>query len=292
MTKKGIIIHALSGFYYVEADGEIYECHAKGAFRKAGLSPLVGDTVDIEIQGEKGTVARIYDRRNCLSRPPVANIDRLFIVSSVLSPVPNIFVIDKMTVLAEKNGIEPVIVFSKCDLSEPDELVATYEKCGFRTIKCSAKTGEGIDEIEGLINGCSCAFTGNSGVGKSSILNAIDPTLSLETNDISEKLGRGRHTTRSVSLYHCAGGFIADTPGFSSLEQENNTLYVEKELLADYFPEFEEYLTQCRFYPSCSHIKDKGCAVCEAVKNGIIPATRHESYVRMYEELKSINPYK
>lgn len=287
MTLQGRIIHALSGFYYVETDDGVFECRARGAFRKEGVSPLVGDFVEIETDGEKGTVAKILPRKNYLLRPPIANLDRLFIVSSAQSPKPNIFIIDKMTVFAEKSGIEPIIVFSKCELSDVEELCGIYEKCGFSVVKCSAVTGEGISELPKLIAGKTCAFTGNSGVGKSSLINLLSPELKIETNGISEKLGRGRHTTRSVSLYRCCNGFIADTPGFSSFEQESSPLAVDKTELADLFPEFEPYVCNCRFFPSCSHTRDKGCAVCEAVKNGEIPTTRHESYMRMYEEVKN-----
>lgn len=291
MTLTGKIVHALSGFYYVSISGRVYECRARGAFRKEGVSPLVGDTVDIEADGDKGTVVKIHARKNFLLRPPVANIDRLFIVSSVLSPKPNIFIIDKMTVFAQKSRIEPVIVFSKCELADVKELCETYEKCGFTVVCTSAVTGEGIDTVASLAEGKTCAFTGNSGVGKSSLINALSPELSLETNGISEKLGRGRHTTRSVSLYSCCGGFIVDTPGFSSFEQESSPIAVDKDELAELFPEFEPFAEKCRFYPSCSHTGDKGCAVCEAVKNGTIPLSRHESYVKMYNEVKNIKPW-
>lgn len=293
MIENGIIIHALSGFYYVQTAGGVFECRARGAFRKEGVSPLVGDDVEIETEtdGKKGTVVKILPRKNFLLRPPVANIDRLFIVSSVTSPKPNIFIIDKMTVFAKKSAIEPVLVFSKCELADASDLCAVYEKCGFVTVCCSAATGENIDAVSSLVQGKKCAFTGNSGVGKSSLINALSPELSIETNGISEKLGRGRHTTRSVSLYRCSGGFIADTPGFSSFEQESSPLSIDKDELADLFPEFEPFVSNCRFYPTCSHTRDKGCAVCEAVKNGVIPLSRHESYMRMYEELKNIKPW-
>ena len=289
MVIQGTIVHALSGFYYVKpADTDkIYECRARGTFRKEGVSPLVGDNVEAETDGDKGTVTKIFPRKNFLLRPTVANLDRLFIVSSASSPKPNVFIIDKMTVFARKSGIEPVIVFTKCELADVSELCSVYEKCGFPTVKCSAVTGEGIELLEPLINGKKCAFTGNSGVGKSTLINALSPELNLETNEISEKLGRGRHTTRSVSLYSCSGGFIADTPGFSSFEQESSPLSVDKEELAELFPEFLPFVTDCRFYPSCSHVRDKGCAVLQAVKNGVIPFSRHESYVRMYEDVKN-----
>ena len=284
---KGIITHSISGFYYVEAADTVYECKAKGAFRKEKLSPLAGDIVDVEPDGDKGTVIGIYPRKNFLLRPPVANIDLLFIVSSVDRPKPNLYVIDKLCAFAVYHDIRPVIVFSKTDCGSPAQYSAIYRKAGFPVIECSAETGEGIEEIKRRIEGGVCAFSGNSGVGKSSLINCLIPGIGLETNEISDKLGRGRHTTRSVSLYKAFGGYIADTPGFSSLDFEENGEKIFKDDLADCFPEFSPYVCRCRFYPSCSHTSDKGCAVSEAVKNGEIPEERHRSYCRMYEEVKN-----
>ena len=291
MVKKGLITHSISGFYYVEAADAVYECRAKGVFRKNHMTPLAGDIADIETDGEKGTVTRIYDRKNFLQRPPVANIDILFIVSSLDRPKPNLFVIDKLSAFAVYHGINPVIVLSKCDLGSPEEYKKIYEKAGFRVICTSVKDGSGIEEIKEIINGRICAFAGNSGVGKSSLINSIIPGIALETNDISDKLGRGKHTTRSVALYKAFGGYIADTPGFSSLDFEENGERIFKDELSDCFPEFAPFVQQCKFYPSCSHVSDKGCAVAEAVKNGNIPAERHQSYCRMYEEVKNFKKW-
>jgi len=287
-TKEGIIIRALSGFYYVEAAGSVTECRAKGSFRNKKMSPLVGDRVTIELTDDgKGVVSEIHDRKNCLSRPPVANIDKLFIVSSVVMPKPNLFVIDKLTAFSVLADIQPVIVFSKNDLGPADEYVGVYRKAGFTVIECSSENGNGLDEIRNQVRGCTVAFTGNSGVGKSSIINALLPGINLETNEISMKLGRGKHTTRCVSLYECCGGFIADTPGFSSFEIENGTDYIPKDILPECFPEFLPFINDCFFASDCAHDRDRGCAVRKAVEDGIIPEERHENYLRMYAEVKN-----
>ncbi len=291
MLIKGIIIQSISGFYYIEAADAVYECKARGNFRKNNMSPLVGDAVDFEMNGDRGTVVKIYDRKNFLIRPPVANIDILFIVASADKPRPNLFIIDKLTAFAVYHNIKPVIVFSKTDLCDVSQYAEIYEKAGFSVITCSSQTGEGFDDFKELVNGKICAFTGNSGVGKSSILNALLPELKLETNEISDKLGRGKHTTRSVTLYKMLGGYIADTPGFSSIDFETNGEKIFKDDLPDCFPEFGQFTENCKFSLSCSHTADKGCAVVEAVKNGLIPRERHESYCKMYEEVKSLKKW-
>jgi ribosome biogenesis GTPase len=288
---KGKIIQSISGFYFVEAADAVYDCKAKGSFRKKNISPLVGDDVLIDVSESKGTVVEIEPRKNFLIRPPVANIDMLFIVSSVDGPKPNLYVIDKLSAFANFHGIQPVIVFSKCDLADVTDYRNIYEKSGMKTICCSAAENKGINEIAELINGKICAFTGNSGVGKSSILNSIMPELQLETREISSKLGRGKHTTRTVSLYKLCGGYIADTPGFSSLDFENSTERIYKDELSDCFPEFEEYKNFCKFSLSCAHLNDKGCAVVQAVNDGFIARERHESYVRMYSEVKDFKKW-
>lgn len=281
---KGIIVKALSGFYYVKTDEKtIVECKARGVFRKKEFAPLVGDNVEISITDEnRGVIEKITPRLNSLIRPPVANIDRLFIVVSTVSPSPNFFVIDKMTVLAEENKIEPIIVINKSDLSDPTELLETYQKCGFKTFVVSAKSNEGVEQLFPLFKDKLSVFCGNSGVGKSSLLNAIDDRFEISTAEISEKLGRGRHTTRHVELYNAHGGLIADTPGFSSIDMER-TAIIKKDRLQYCFSEFSPFLGECKF-TSCSHTKEKGCAVLEAVENSVIPLSRIESYRRLYEE--------
>lgn len=288
---SGRIMQSISGFYYVEAADRLFECKAKGSFRNQRISPLVGDIVKIATDGDKGTVIEICERKNCLNRPPVANIDILFIVASVSDPKPNLFVIDKLSAFAIYNKITPVIIFSKCDLGVDEKLIDVYRKSPFRVICCSSYNNYGADEIFDIISGKVCAFTGNSGVGKSSILNMLDPQLTLETNEISNKLGRGKHTTRSVSLYRIMDGLVADTPGFSYIDFEKTTEKILKDDLAECFPEFAEFSDNCRFGMSCAHINDKGCAVIEAVRNNIISEQRHESYKKMYEEVKKFKKW-
>lgn len=289
--QKGIIIKALSGFYYVSADGVTYECKARGSFRKSGVSPLVGDYVEFETVGEKtGIVDKIMPRKNSAYRPPVANIDKLFIVSSFTSPQPNTSIIDKMTVIAEYNGIEPIIVFNKCDMGDFSKFRDIYIKSGFKTYVVSALDGTGYDELIAEMKDCVSAFTGNSGVGKSSILNRIFGEDKIATGAVSEKLGRGRHTTRHTELYSLPfGGFVADTPGFSSLELDNNN-YDLKENLSYNFRDFEPFLGECKF-TSCTHTKEAGCGILNAVKNGKIEATRHKSYTELFEEMKDLKPW-
>ncbi|MGN0115011.1 MAG: ribosome small subunit-dependent GTPase A [Acutalibacteraceae bacterium] len=287
---NGIIIKALSGFYYVKDRESLdtYECRARGKFRKDDFSPLVGDYVEYSAtENGKGVVDEIMPRKNSLVRPPVANIDKLFVVAAAAEPAPNTFVIDKMIMNAENNKIEPIIVVNKCDLSPDFENFANiYRKCGFCVICVSAATGEGIDSLKGEISGNVCAFAGNTGVGKSSIINALEPTLTLSTGEISDKLGRGRHTTRHIQLYSAAGGYIADTPGFSSFDMDKCG-FVHKDNVQFCFREFEPYITKCKF-TSCSHTKEKGCAIIDAVNRGEIPKSRFESYCRFYQESAAV----
>lgn len=287
----GIITKALSGFYYVESENVLYECKARGSFRKSGLSPLVGDRVEFDITDrEKGVVNNVYERKNLLLRPNVANIDKLFIVSSFQTPAPNAFIIDKITAIAVYNNIEPIIVFNKCDMGDFSHWLSIYKNAGFKTFVASAETGEGIDLINDELRGCVSTFTGNSGVGKSSILNRIFGESLIKTGEVSEHLGRGRHTTRHIEAYKLQnGGYVVDTPGFSSLEIEAND-YRFKELLPTLFPDFEEYLNSCKF-TTCTHTKEPGCGVIEAVKQGKIEKTRFESYLQLFDELKDLKPW-
>lgn len=288
--KNGIIIKSIGGFYYVEAADTVYECKAKGSFRNKRIKPVVGDRVVIsEKQSGYCSIDEVLERRNSIVRPPLANIDALMIVVSTCSPKPNTLIIDKMTAAAVVKGIEPVVILSKSDLSSPEELLNVYRKAGIRAIEFSSADGRGSEEIMSLLPGKVTALTGNSGVGKSTLLNTLFPELCLDTGDISKKLGRGRHTTRSVELYKTAGGYIADTPGFSTLDIERYEL-IEKEKLPEAFPEFEQYIGQCRF-TSCSHTCEKGCAVIEAVNNGEICQSRFDSYKAMYDELKDLKKW-
>lgn len=287
---QGIIIKAISGFFYVESDGEIYECKARGAFRKKNIIPIPGDYVEFDYTDNNGIINEIFPRKNTLVRPPVANIDKLIIVSSYKTPSPNTFLIDRVISIAESKNIEPIIVFNKTDLGDFCDFRKIYQDAGFKTIVCSAVTGEGIDEVKSCLENSVCAFAGNSGVGKSSIINKIFPELSLKTGDVSQKLGRGRHTTRDVSLFRVNGGYLADTPGFSSFDLEKCERILKDDLPFT-FREFKDYLNECKFSPSCSHTKEKGCAVIEAVNNGTIARTRFESYCRLYDEVKDIKEW-
>lgn len=287
---QGTILKGIGGFYYVEAaDGEIYECKARGAFRKKQITPLTGDKVVITLSGDDSynAIDEILPRRNDLRRPPVANIDQLIIVVSSCEPTPNTLVIDRLTAMAVKSHINPIIVLNKSDLKDVSEWKETYEKAGFPTIVASGKTGLGVEEIRQLLAGKTSAFTGNTGVGKSTLLNCVDPSLGLATQEISQKLGRGKHTTRECTLMKVCGGYVIDTPGFASLEFEKSDL-IRKQELQDCFPEFEPFVTQCKFYPSCGHGKDKGCAVRAAVEEGIISESRYNSYKLLYAEVKDI----
>ncbi len=290
MTKEGIIIKGIGGFYYVEADGEIFECKAKGIFRKEGIKPLVGDKVTISVNtNAENTIDVIHPRTSELQRPPVANIDRLFIVSSTVEPSPVLFIIDKLTAIAYDKGIEPIVVFTKCDMSPGNEYAEIYKEVGMKSFCVSNKTGEGVEEVKAELKGHVSAFAGNSGVGKSSLLNSIDSTLELKTAAISNKLGRGKHTTRHSELFKLCGGYVADTPGFASIVSENSE-YITKENLPFAFPEFEKYLGSCKF-STCLHMKDKGCKIIDAVERGEIPKSRHESYCMMMEQVKDIEDW-
>lgn len=286
----GIILKAIAGFYYVEAGGNVYECKARGIFRKNGKSPTVGDLVEFEqLDTSKGILSKILPRKNLLIRPPIANLDVLFIVSSHDTPRPNPLLIDRLTAIAVNNNIEPIVVFNKSDLGEMEEWNILYSRAGFKSIVTSGVNGEGCDEIIKIMNGKVSAFTGNSGVGKSSLLNYMFPELELKTGEVSSKLGRGRHTTRHVELYPVCGGYVADTPGFSSLDIER-TMPLKKDELPFVFPDFDKYLGCCKF-TSCTHTVEKGCAILEAVQNGEIEATRIESYKAIYNEIKDIKEW-
>jgi len=234
-------------------------------------------------------IAEIHDRRNYLVRPPLANLDGIVFVNSCIEPLPNRFVLDKLVAIADSKGIEPLIVFTKTDLKEAGELIDIYKSIGIEVCLVNNITGDGADSVLRFIEGKTTAFVGNSGVGKSSLMNVLFPELSLETAHISKKLGRGRHTTRQVEMYKLAGGYVADTPGFSTVETERYCRIPKGELDAA-FREFGEFRTECRF-ANCAHIKEKGCAVVEALEAGKIPRSRYDSYLRMYEEASKINEW-
>lgn len=285
---EGTIVKALSGFYYVHCAGTTYTCRARGKFRHGKLSPLVGDRVRFtELEQQTGALDEILPRVNQFVRPAVANVDQLVIIVSQAIPVTDPFLIDRIITVAASRGCGCVICINKCDLDTGEGLFDTYSTAGYPTVRVSAETGEGIDQLRQLIGGKVSAFTGNSGVGKSSILNALSPSFALDTGEVSEKLGRGRHTTRHVELFALdEHTLIADTPGFSSFDADGSDL-CSKEDLANFFPEFSRHTDSCRF-PDCAHLKGKGCGVLEAVARGEIVPSRHASYVRLYEQAGTI----
>lgn len=289
-TKNGIIVKLTGGFYYVEVDGEIYECKARGSFRNKEMSPVVGDKVRISVMDDGyHSIEEIFERKNFLVRPALSNLDVLVIVVSATEPVPNTIIIDKLTAAAVSLGIMPYIVFSKTDLENVDSLAEIYRNAGFRTFLYSNGDVESVENLRAELSSKLIAFIGNSGVGKSTLINNLYPELSLETGKISKKLGRGKHTTRTVELFSTPDGYIADTPGFSTIDLERYNLW-EKDKLMHYFPEFEDYITDCQF-TSCMHTCEKGCAVIDAVNRGEISESRHRSYVEMYNEVKDIKPW-
>ena len=285
---QGVIIKALSGFYYVAAGDQIVECKARGRFRYDGCSPLVGDRVEVSFDAHgKGRIDTVLPRRNAFIRPAVANIDQLIMIAANVNPVTDPFLIDRVVAIAENADCEPVVCLNKCDLDPADHLYAIYRSIGFRVLRTSAATGLGVDELRDALRGKTSAFTGNSGVGKSSLLNALDASFGIATGAVSERLGRGKHTTRHVELYALgADTFVADTPGFASFEVDMVDP-ISCENLQYAFREFRPYIGQCRFR-DCAHLKEPGCA---AVAAGKIAPERHESYARLYALSAQVNDW-
>lgn len=281
--REGIIVKALSGFYTVQTGEGPLVCKARGRFRLDGTSPLVGDRVSCQVGKDgSGRVDHVHERKNWFIRPAVANIDALVFVASNVNPVTDPFLVDRVSVIAADAGCQLIVCVNKTDLDRGEELSAIYTGAGFPVVCTSAETGEGIDRLRDLLKGKVCAFTGNSGVGKSSLLNRLIPEAAAETREVSEKLGRGKHTTRHVQLYPLGeDAYIADTPGFASFELQMMKVIPKEELQYD-FPEFEPFLGQCRFQ-DCAHLKEPGCAVTEAVRAGRIGKSRYRSYSRLYE---------
>lgn len=288
---RGRIEKALSGFYYVNTGEEILQCRARGKFRRQGLNPLVGDWAEaLPLGNGEGMIEAIEPRKNQFDRPAAANIDQLVIIASGAIPVTDPYLIDRISAIATLKGCQILVVLNKCDLDAAEELYRLYRASAIPVLRISAATGEGMQELRTAISGKLNAFTGNSGVGKSSILNSLLPELALPVGEVSKALGRGRHTTRHVELFSLGNDtYVIDTPGFSSFETDELNFEL-KERLPETFPEFAPYLGNCRFV-GCKHVKEKGCAVLEAVKRGDIPTGRHKSYVRLYEELKNLKDW-
>ena len=290
MTKRaeGRIVRSLSGFYDVQTGDGLITCRARGILRKEGNSPLTGDLVEITVEHGKGMVEKILPRKNKFIRPAVANIDTLVVFAANVNPVTEPYLIDRVAAIAGDQNVQVVLCVNKCDLDPALDLVRIYEHAGFTVICTSAETGEGVDQLRQSISGKLVAFTGNSGVGKSSILNRLAPELNLATGEVSEKLGRGRHTTRHVELYCLDGNtYVADTPGFSSFDTDQMDIIL-KENLQYAFPDFGAYIGKCRF-DDCSHRKEPDCAVRAALEAGEIEKSRYDSYLKLYEKASQLN---
>ena len=285
--QTGRIIRSLSGFYDVQTADGIVTCRGRGSLRRAGDSPLTGDMVEISVEKGKGMVEKILPRKNRFVRPAVANVDALVVFAANVNPVTEPFLIDRVAAIAGDQEVPVYICVNKCDLDPATDLIRIYQNAGFPVIRASAETGEGVDALRQLLEGKLTAFTGNTGVGKSSMLNALCPELALATGEVSEKLGRGRHTTRHVELYSLGGDtYVADTPGFSSFDTEQMDVLL-KENLQYTFPDFAPYLGQCQFH-DCSHRTEPGCCVRKAVEAGALEKTRYDSYLRLYEKAEQI----
>ena len=286
----GRIVRSISGFYDVQTPSGLVNCRARGILRKDGQSPLTGDMVEITVERGKGMVERILPRRNRFVRPAVANLDALVVFAANVNPVTEPFLIDRVAAIAGDQEVPVVLCINKCDLDPALDLKKIYTSAGFRVVCASAQTGEGVEELRQLLRGKLTAFTGNSGVGKSSMLNRLCPELELPVGEVSEKLGRGRHTTRHVELYMLEEGtYVADTPGFSSFDTDQMDVIL-KENLQYAFPDFGPYIGDCQFH-DCSHRKEPGCAVTKAVAEGNVEQTRYDSYLRLYEKASQIKTW-
>ena len=291
---QGKIVKGIAGFYYVHVvESGVYECKAKGIFRKEKVKPLVGDNVEIEVLDEEektGNIIRIFPRSSELIRPAVANIDQALVVFAVVSPMPHYNLLDRFLVMMERKGIPAVLCFNKTDIADQtqiDEIEAIYRQCGYPLLFVSALDGKNIDCVREVLKGKTTAIAGPSGVGKSSLINELTPEANMETGSISRKIERGKHTTRHSELFPIDGdSYIMDTPGFSSLYVND----FDKEELRLYFPEFIRYEGTCRFH-GCGHVHEPGCMVRDAVEEGRVHPVRYRNYTEMYEELKNRRKY-
>ena len=288
--KTGRIIRSLSGFYDVQTSTGVITCRGRGHLRRGTQIPLTGDMVEITVEHGKGMVEQILPRKNCFVRPAVANVDVLVVFAANVNPVTEPFLIDRVAAIAGDQGVEVCICVNKCDLDPGLDLAKIYRHAGFSVFQTSAETGEGLEQLRTMLKGKVAAFTGNSGVGKSSVLNRLCPELELATGEVSEKLGRGRHTTRHVELYQLEQDtFVADTPGFSSFDTDQMEVIL-KENLQFAFPDFADYVGCCQFR-DCTHRKEPGCAVRTALDAGELEPTRYESYLRLYEKASQIKTW-
>ena len=285
---EGRIMKALSGFYYVKSGDKIYQCRGRGVFRKRNITPLVGDLVTFQIEGEdEGYILEIKERKNALIRPPIANIDQAFVTFSATNPDLNVTLLDRFLVMIEAKQITPIIVVTKVDLltdaeiASLQEILTYYRKIGYHVVTTSKDDRISLRELIDLIKDKISVFAGQSGVGKSTLLNRLRPDLNLETREISRHLGRGRHTTRHVELLEVGDGLVADTPGFSSLEFTD----IEPEDLTLFFPEMLARYRDCKFR-GCLHSNEPACAVKDAVSNGDIPSYRYENYCTFLSEIQ------
>ena len=285
--REGRIIRSISGFYEVQTEDGLVTCRARGSLRRSQEIPLTGDMVRISVEKGKGMIEKILPRHNSFVRPAVANVDALVIFAANTNPVTEPFLIDRVAAIAGDQEVAVYLCVNKCDLDPAEDLVRIYTRAGFSVIPASAETGEGVDLLWQLIRGKLVAFTGNSGVGKSSMLNRLCPELALPTGEVSEKLGRGRHTTRHVELFNLGEGtYVADTPGFSSFDTDQMEVIL-KENLQYAFPDFGPYIGGCQFH-DCTHRREPGCAVTAALAAGDLEPTRYDSYLRLYEKASQI----